>query len=684
MLTRRFLFENIGECGLDNYKEQVNNLKSVLEQLTECPKSELREFHKKTYAFLASFKKKWQQAKRMKTRFLIDNSGWLDATITFPDYRACKSKKNVGRPKLEFNELSERSKRLKTEVLRSEYSTQELCYAAQMSLRQSNNVKASKIVKDITISPASAATKYRQNLKMASSNQSMLSPEEALSMFVEAKLTRKQYNVIRSYDKKRFPSYKIIQQAKKDCYPCKEDITVTDTLVNISLQSLVDHTVSRLIEVQRDVFENINDLSNLNILFKWGFDGSSGHSQYKQKFLCDSNASDASIFISCMVPLQIISGNPGFSDKDKTVIWQNPKSSSTRYCRPIRFQFRHESVELAKEEKQFIESQINALRPTKVNINRQVVTIQHTFIFSMIDGKICNFITNTKSTQKCYICGLTSKDFNSINKALSTVVNEERLSLGISILHSWIRFFECLLHIAYKIPIKQWQARGSEAKKIVDNQKKIIQSNFKSQLGLIIDMPKPGYGSSNDGNTARRFFENAEIAADITGVNIELIKKFKTVLSTMASGFRIDVVAFKNYCLDTANLFVSLYSWYPMPPTIHKVLIHGPLIIEKSILPIGLLSEEALEASNKIFKRSREYHARKCSRIDANTDIIHWLLITSDPMISKNQDFSKKSLNFNSEVLSLLKAPDLTIRTTSFDVEESSDESEKELLSDFE
>lgn len=33
-----------------------------------------------------------------------------------------------------------------------------------------------------------------------------------------------------------------------------------------------------------------------------------------------------------------------------------------------------------------------------------------------------------------------------------------------------------------------------------------IQDDFRKRLGLLIDVPKPGFGSSNDGNTARRFF----------------------------------------------------------------------------------------------------------------------------------------------------------------------------------
>ena len=37
--------------------------------------------------------------------------------------------------------------------------------------------------------------------------------------------------------------------------------------------------------------------------------------------------------------------------------------------------------------------------------------------------------------------------------------------------------------------------------------KKTIQERFRKEIGLLVDVPKPGgSGTTNDGNTARRFF----------------------------------------------------------------------------------------------------------------------------------------------------------------------------------
>lgn len=75
--------------------------------------------------------------------------------------------------------------------------------------------------------------------------------------------------------------------------------------------------------------------------------------------------------------------------------------------------------------------------------------------------------------------------------------------------------------------------------------------------------------------------------------------------------------------------------------TVHKVLIHGGKIIAAAILPIGMLSEEAQEARNRDYREYRRYHARKCSRISTNEDVMHLLLASSDPFINKFRKVQK-------------------------------------------
>ena len=94
-----------------------------------------------------------------------------------------------------------------------------------------------------------------------------------------------------------------------------------------------------------------------------------------------------------------------------------------------------------------------------------------------------------------------------------------------------------------------------------------------------------------------------------------------------------------------------------MPASVHKVLIHRAKIISNFSLPIGMYSEEAQEARNKDNKNYRLHHARKIDRKKTMEDQFHYLLITSDPIIStinsqKNTKF--KELAHIQEAVELL------------------------------
>lgn len=58
---------------------------------------------------------------------------------------------------------------------------------------------------------------------------------------------------------------------------------------------------------------------------------------------------------------------------------------------------------------------------------------------------------------------------------------------------------------------------------MTEDHKRIIQKEFRSKLELTID-PKLGYGNINDGNIARRFFENSAVSTSITELYGCLIK----------------------------------------------------------------------------------------------------------------------------------------------------------------
>ena len=643
------------QSGYKNIDTQINFLKEHLYNLCQCSESSKNELNHTISHFTSQYKQKWFQSHRTYEKFTSNNKNWLETVIHFPLYDNTEKKKR-GRQSLSFSEASDTTKRKKTQELRQNYSVDELSYATQMSLRSVGQIDASKLVNEVTSTSPRRALRYRKALTDVEKHKHItMTGEEALSTMIEAKLSRRQYEVVRSKDKKRFPSYKVIQEAKKLCYPKIESIVVNSTSVEVKLQALLDHTASRLVVSLSEVILSRHTDGDFTLIYKWGFDGSSGLNPYKQKHSeteGDCIDIDSSVFLSSLVPLRLITGDLKLN---ATVFWQNPRPSSTRYCRPIRMQFKRETTELSIAEKTYMDCQISAIQPTVIELENRNIIVKHNLIFTMVDGKVCNALTDTKSTQKCFLCGATSKQFNKIDEVLEMEVKSDYLQFGLSILHGWIRCFECLLHIAYKIPIQSWQARGVESKKIVSENKKRIQKEFKEKLGLLVDRPKQGFGNSNDGNTARRFFKNPEVSASITGLDCDLIERFRNILITISTVFDIDTNKFKIFCIETARLYVKKYPWYVMPPTVHKLLIHGSEVISKSLLPIGQLSEEAQEARHKDLKRFREDFSRKCDREKTNEDIFRRLLISSDPIITSYRHLPDKIIKkFPKAVLNML------------------------------
>lgn len=168
-------------------------------------------------------------------------------------------------------------------------------------------------------------------------------------------------------------------------------------------------------------------------------------------------------------------------------------------------------------------------------------------------------------------------------------------------------------------------------------------------------MPKEKSGNTNDGNTARRFFSNAEVTSDITGINLCLLKRLFTILSCLGCEFQINAEAFEVYVRDTRDLYLREYEWYNMPVSLHKILFHSRHIISSCMVPIGQLSEEAQESRNKDVRNYREWYTMKSSRTQTNEDLLHRLLISSDPYICSLRKPSKtKRGTLPQDVIALL------------------------------
>lgn len=370
-----------------------------------------------------------------------------------------------GRKEKSFSECCDRAKRYKAAAVASQFPKEQLVMASEMQ-------------------------------GGGNRGKSYIDPSVALGILLDADLTKYQYETIKiALSSEGFdilPPYKKVLEKK--CYP--DELKITETCATVHLQSLLDHTSKRLFETF--TAEKLTGLSgcDLTLTSKWGCDGSSGHAEYQQSLLSD--ASDGNIYLVSMVPLTL-------NSESNNEFWRNNSPSSTRYCRPISFEFAKETKDKVEEVVGKINSQIAALKPTQISIHNREINVKHNLVFTMIDGKTAQIVTHTPSAAVCYICGAKPTEMNNLELILSKTVQAEACKLGISSLHARIKFMECILHLGYNLPFQKWAATCTN-KQIKQQNKIRIQERFRERLGLRVDAVQQGTGTSNNGNMSRRFF----------------------------------------------------------------------------------------------------------------------------------------------------------------------------------
>ncbi|XP_072022020.1 LOW QUALITY PROTEIN: uncharacterized protein [Amphiura filiformis] len=392
------------------------------------------EVHKKTSTTIKTFvyrlRKKWIECSRNLEYFNTHNKEWLDKELSFnteietflaPDCNTVtdpptsevpgtsQGEFNVGRPAKDWDSLSDRSKKRKAHHLLEDRDPKELIYAASKGVYKKNaNLKY--VLKFAMLTP-SRPTKIRKLISEKKPEPVKFTSEEALSLLIETDMTKQSYQTVRLAAKSKhadiYPPYNDVLDAKKACYP--DNISVTEDSAKVPIQSLLDHTTLRIIQQEKEkitqVIENLEEDEQLNcdLVCKWGFDGSSGQSEYKQKSA--GTLDDSSMFCTTLVPLQL-----KFKDN---ILWQNPVPSSTRFCRPIHLLFKKESTELCQEVNKSVHDEIKKLQPLDATLDidyelaceenrKENIQVKYDLHLTMVDQKVLNALTETKSSMRCY------------------------------------------------------------------------------------------------------------------------------------------------------------------------------------------------------------------------------------------------------------------------------------------
>lgn len=149
------------------------------------------------------------------------------------------------------------------------------------------------------------------------------------------------------------------------------------------------------------------------LLCSWGFDGSSGHSAYKQCYHGEETpATDENLFATTLSPLRL-------STDSGIILWYNRMSQSARFCRPIELEYVAECRDVILRQKQAIEDQIRNLRSFNINLENTKVQVRFSLFMTLIDGKVLSIVTNTSSMQTRPISHATPKHFNDLSNIKS-------------------------------------------------------------------------------------------------------------------------------------------------------------------------------------------------------------------------------------------------------------------------
>lgn len=430
--------------------------------------------------FIKNHKVKWEKKSKFRnTHFQVQYKNWLQTKFELKPVSSLTVKDKNQKT---FNECSIRTKKRRGEKLCEEkdYAEIELAYFYNLSQKDKISVV---ILKKLLSASTETKEKVLKVLKEGLPELVPYTANESLALVIDAKLTTHQYNLLHFQAKSRnadiYPPYYKVLEAKKECYP--SGIEISDVSVTIPLQSVVDHIAERLFRglllrtLDEQVLEKIKR-NGLLMISKSGMDGSSALSAYKKVFENDSGKStDTSIFMKALVPLRIQCSD--------VALYTNPNPSSTKLCIPISFDYTKENKETTIAQQNELQEQIDNLRPTLINIPGSRLKLKHKVHLTMVDGKTVNYLTDTASSN-CNICGAKPSEMNDLNAVRKKPCEEENYQFGISSLHCWIRFLECLLHIAFKLPIKSWKASGESETEMVQANKSRIQTAYKTTKGM--------------------------------------------------------------------------------------------------------------------------------------------------------------------------------------------------------
>ena len=292
------------------------------------------------------------------------------------------------------------------------------------------------------------------------------------------------------------------------------------------------------------------------------------------------------------------------------------------------------------------------------------ITVEYKGDFNCVDGKTLNEMTKNNSTQRCPFCHLLPREYmpkGTDGFDFSSEAMEAFENLIFCPLHFGLRTWDNLMRLSCLLELKTPRVYGDRNHMIFDVKKLYIQERIARDKGLLVDMPTSKGGTTTDGNVIRKLFKDPEYVAHVLGLPLVFVKKIIHVWIAIRASLHLCPNKFKNMCKDIFRLYKEHFPWAEMCPTLHRVLAHGWIILEKfpDTMTLAMVSEEGLECNNKWirdFILRRSFHSSRKRRL---FDVIKRMMDRSDPIILSKVAARKKLVvhlsEYPLEVLALQK-----------------------------
>ena len=312
MVSRLSVVNALEKKGyLPNHPEYSYQVKLVLAQKFNMEQSSTKEataldgvistFASKVKAFYTDTK----IAKREINRLKDIKSNWLsigiknpvpnEPAVSKPEPKKRKRKQKPGPKKKDFKESGRSGQHDKATNIKKDHSLESLIHAAMLKAHNEGNPDITWVLRELQSSPAVQGSRFRKAMEHYKKPSPIVcTPEEALALIIELRLSKNSYRKLRKKSKKKYahflPSYDpAVTDYMKKCKPENIDLTKSDE-VSVPMQSVLDFQTRNILELP-SVMQKHKNLKvqceqsgldyELKLFFKYGADGTSDQSEHK-------------------------------------------------------------------------------------------------------------------------------------------------------------------------------------------------------------------------------------------------------------------------------------------------------------------------------------------------------------------------------------------------------------------